>query len=183
MPKQTTDTRLSVDVRELLRQMRRSGGNEVLVRWQHERADPLPVLTLFTQTSSETISVRHVKGGMPAEVLDITHTPCRFGGERAWFQCSKLGCGQRVAVLYDTPRGFRCRHCAHLDYRSHREREWDRLLRRSRRLRAKVGGGANLVESFPPKPKRMRWKTYRHLKQSETALWGEIQQHAARRIT
>jgi hypothetical protein len=183
MPKQTTDTRLSVDVRELLRQMRRSGGNEVLVRWQHERTDPLPVLTLFTQTSPETISVRHVKGGMPAEVLDITHTPCRFGGTRAWFQCSKLGCGQRVAVLYDTPRGFRCRHCAHLDYRSHRERDWDRLLRRSRRLRAKVGGGANLVEPFPARPKGMHWATYHRLAKSETVLWDEASQQAMNHIS
>lgn len=182
MPKQTTDTRRSVDIRQLLRQMQRNGGNEALWRWQREHSDPLPVLTLFTRTSPDMISVRHVKGGMPAEVLDVIYTRCHFGGKRAWFQCGKIGCGRRVAVLYDTPRGFRCRHCARLDYRSHLERPWDRLLRQSRRLRAKADGGMNLATAFPPKPKGMHWVTYERLVKTESGLWSQIEQNAHRRM-
>jgi hypothetical protein len=181
-PRPTTDSRISVDIRELFRHIGGNTGGRALYRWNSARGDQVPVATLFMLASPVLVKVTHVGGAMPEETLDVTYTPCRYGGRRAWFQCTKLGCGKRVAILYDHPRGFRCRHCCQLDYKSHRERSYDRMLRRSRRLRARVGGGANLTENFPPRPKGMHWATYERLLRSEAALWGEISSAAPDRL-
>ena len=49
-----------------------------------------------------------------------------------------------------------------LGYMSQRETAQDRAFRRARRLRHKIGGGDNLVEPLPWKPKGTRWRTYWH---------------------
>jgi hypothetical protein len=180
-PRPTTDSRISVDVRELFRSY--AGiGNKVLYRWNSNRPEEMPVATLFTLTNSALITVKHLGGTMPDETLDVIYTPCRYGGRRAWFQCTRLGCGKRVALLYDHHKGFRCRHCCHLDYQSHRERSHDRTLRRARRFRAKAGGGNNLLQDFPPRPKGMHWRTYERLFVAEASQWGEIAQAARKRL-
>jgi len=59
--------------------------------------------------------------------IQLTTTPCNFGGVRYWFICplSKNGvyCGRRVAKLYKAPGGnyFGCRHCYNLSYESRNE--------------------------------------------------------------
>jgi hypothetical protein len=181
-PRPTTDSRISVDIRELFRHIGGNAGGRALYRWNSDRVGQVPVATLFALASPALVKVTHVGGTMPEETLDVTYTPCRYGGQRAWFLCTKLGCGKRVAILYEHPRGFRCRHCCQLDYKSHRERSYDRMLRRSRRIRARVAGGVNLTENFPPRPKGMHWATYDRLLQSEAALWGEISSAAPDRL-
>ncbi len=181
-PRPTTDTRIAVDIRELFRSIGGTVGGQVLYHWNSKRFDEVPETSIFELLSPALVTVTHVGGSMPAEGLDVTYTACRHGGNRAWFLCQNIGCGKRVAILYDTPKGFRCRHCCDLDYRSHRERAWDRMLRRSRRIRAKVNGGSNLIEAFPPKPKGMHWATYDRLLRSESALWGEIRTAASERF-
>jgi hypothetical protein len=183
LPRPTTDTRIAVDIRELFRSISGNLGGKLLYRWNSERISEVPEATFFTLTSPEQITVTHLGGTMPGETLDVTYTACQHGGRRAWFLCTRIGCGKRVALLYNTPKGFRCRHCCDLDYRSHRERSWDRMLRRSRRIRAKVSGGANLIEAFPPRPKGMHWSTYDRLLRSEAALWGEISSAATKRLS
>jgi hypothetical protein len=179
-PRPTTDTRIAVDIRELFRHIGGNTGGRALYRWN--RGGEAPVATLFALASPVLVKVTHVGGAMPEETLDVAYTPCRYGGRRAWWLCTRLGCGKRVAILYQHPRGFRCRHCCQLDYQSHRERSYDRMLRRSRRIRARVGGGANLTETYPPRPKGMHWATYERLLRSEAALWGEIAGTAAERL-
>ena len=181
-PRPTTDTRIAVDIRELFRTVGGTVGGQARYLWNRKRLGEVPENSLFELVSPALVTVTHVGGSMPSESLDVTYTACRHGGNRAWFLCPKIGCGKRVAILYDTPKGFHCRHCCNLDYRSHRERTWDRMLRRSRRIRAKVKGGANLIEAFPPKPKGMHWATYDRLLRSEAALWGEIRTAASERF-
>jgi hypothetical protein len=59
--------------------------------------------------------------------VQLTTTPCNFGGIRYWFICqlSRNGvyCGRRVAKLYKAPGGsyFGCRHCYNLSYESRNE--------------------------------------------------------------
>ena len=180
-PRPTTDTRISVDIRELFRHIGGNTGGRAMYRWNRGGGEA-PVATLFALASPVLVKVTHVGGAMPEETLDVGYTPCRYGGRRAWFLCTKLGCGKRVAILYQHPRGFRCRHCCGLDYQSHRERAYDRTLRRSRRLRARAGGGVNVVNLFPPRPKGMHWATYERLLRSEAALWGEISSAAPDRL-
>jgi hypothetical protein len=69
-------------------------------------------------------------------------------------------------VLYGGRR-FRCRRCVAVPYASQNEAVHDRLLRRAQAVRERLGGGeyASLGMPFPAKPKRMRWTTYRRLRE------------------
>lgn len=59
--------------------------------------------------------------------VQLTTTPCNFGGVRYWFICplSKNGvyCGRRVAKLYCAPGAnyYGCRYCYNLSYESRNE--------------------------------------------------------------
>jgi len=79
-------------------------------------------------------------------------TSCNYGGERQWFLCPE--CNRRVALVYGG-KYYRCRHCHNLTYASQQENISDSLMRRSRKIRKRMGGGNNLLEPFPCKPKNM----------------------------
>lgn len=103
----------------------------------------------------------------------FTWTSCNYGGKRQWFLCPK--CSRRVAILYGDIY-FRCRHCHNLTYASQQESISDRLRRRSRKIRKRMGGGNNLMEPFPFKPKNMHWDTYWRLRiEAEGASTRSIQ--------
>jgi len=59
--------------------------------------------------------------------INLTTTPCNFGGVRYWFICplSRDGayCGRRTGTLYLASGGnyFGCRHCYNLSYESRNE--------------------------------------------------------------
>jgi hypothetical protein len=89
-------------------------------------------------------------------------TPCNYGGARPWFLCPMDGCRRRVAILY-AGATIACRHCRDLAYSSQQESRRNRTLRRAQAIRRKLGGSANLMEPFPPRPKGMHRRTYRRL--------------------
>jgi hypothetical protein len=97
--------------------------------------------------------------------LDYTSPP--YGGRRPWFLCPR--CWRRCAKLYGGAR-FYCRKCWGLTYQSQREDRSDRLMRRARAIRMRLGGSADMTEFFPPKPKRMHWRTYSRLYQEAKTL-------------
>jgi hypothetical protein len=181
MRRATTESRLQIDIREVMRGIKKSIDGKVLIRWKSQRAD-MPVATLVTIASSKTLSIRHVAGALPNELVDIAYSRCHLGGQRAWFVCNRIGCCRKVAVLYDTPKGFRCRHCVGLVYQSTRERSYDRLLRRARAARKKAGGENNLIKPFPDRPKGMHETTYQRLLEQEAACWGAIGEQARKRL-
>jgi len=65
--------------------------------------------------------------------VQLTTTPCNYGGVRYWFICplSRNGvyCGRRVAKLYKAPGGdyFGCRRCYNLSYESRNEPRFARF--------------------------------------------------------
>lgn len=93
----------------------------------------------------------------------LTATPCPFGGQRAWFQCP--ACRRRVGKLYALGSGLRCRLCCGFKYASQGESAGDRALRRERKIRARLGGSADLTQPFPARPARMHWRTFLRLRQ------------------
>lgn len=95
------------------------------------------------------------------DLIFFTRTPCNYGGWRQWFLCPE--CNRRVAIVYGG-KYFRCRHCQNLTYASQHEGISDRLRRRSRKIRKRMGGGNNLLEPFPCKPQNMHWDTYSRLR-------------------
>lgn len=94
--------------------------------------------------------------------IPFVTTPTRFGGQRVWFCCP--GCQRRCRVIYGGTR-FRCRKCHELRYNSQYEPSYQRQLDMADKLRKRVGGdnGAFDGEPFPPKPRWIRWSTYRRL--------------------
>ncbi len=57
--------------------------------------------------------------------IELTTTPCYFGGKRYWFVCplSKNGkyCGRRVGVIYNIGKYYGCRHCGNVAYSAQAE--------------------------------------------------------------
>ena len=98
----------------------------------------------------------------PALVV-IEWTACHLGGSRPWFQCPD--CRRRVAILYRSELGLRCRRCLNLAYESQRQDARGRAAQRASKIRELLGGAPGLLEPFPSKPARMHWRTYERLKQ------------------
>jgi hypothetical protein len=96
--------------------------------------------------------------------VHLTTTTPRFGGLRWWFICPLTG--RRAAKLH-LPNGatrFACRQAYRLAYRSQRKSAMDRFYDRQRRLYHKLGAEyRHFDELVPPRPKRMRHKTYARL--------------------
>ncbi len=93
-------------------------------------------------------------------LVPLERLACHLGGERVWFRCPRLRCRRRVALLYFRKADFACRHCHQLAYECQRENTSDRALRRSAKLRLRLGGSPALADDFPLKPKGMHWRTY-----------------------
>jgi hypothetical protein len=103
--------------------------------------------------------------GDPHQIDDkivLATTRPRFGGVRWWFMCPRLN--RRVRKLY-LPLGgrqFRSRRAYRLPYSSQRETVHDRAMRRARKLCIRLGGDP-ADDTYPEKPKRMRWSTYNRI--------------------
>lgn len=118
------------------------------------------------------------------ELLDyhipLVSTRPNYGGLRWWFLCpggvalaASRRCWRRVRKLYLEPghKYFACRHCGDLSYASQREDYAHRAMSKAQAIRVRLGGSAAMSPFFPPKPKRMRWKTYRRLQARSEELW------------
>ena len=90
-----------------------------------------------------------------------------YDGWRPWFHCPVaahgVSCGRRVAILYGAGKYFACRHCYRLAYPSTREDAPSRALTKAQAIRVRLGGTANMLAPFPPRPKGMHWRTYDRL--------------------
>ncbi len=117
------------------------------------------------------------------EQVQLEWTDCHFGGQRRWFLCPGIKyedhCGKRVRKLYVAGKYFVCRHCYELVYPSQYETYHDRMMRKARNIRLRLGGSLSLTEPFPKKPKGMHWKTYFRLKDESdmaaSAMLGKYQ--------
>jgi hypothetical protein len=99
------------------------------------------------------------------EPIKLDRTPCNFGGNRYWFLCP--GCNKRIAVLYGSGPRFLCQPCSGVVYASKNESYIDRMMRKARKIRLRLGGIDDLTLPIPDKPKFMHWKTYRRMTQQE----------------
>ena len=99
------------------------------------------------------------------EQVWFDRTPCNYGGERLWFLCPH--CGKRVEVLYGAGARFLCRHCYTLPYGSQNETYMDRMMRKARKIRTRLGASESLMEPIREKPRGMHWKTFERLVRAE----------------
>jgi len=166
--KNTVEGRTSLDINRWVREGCITAGRSFSTQWTWGDGSTSSISVRVESADSIRLSYRTRSGG---EVdwtdvnysIPLTRTPCRFGGERTWFLCPGRDCGRRVAKLYCAGRYYVCRHCGNLAYSSQREDAGDRALRRAQTIRKKLGGSANMLELFPPKPKGMHWRTYERL--------------------
>lgn len=99
------------------------------------------------------------------EEIEFDSTSCHLGGERYWFLCPC--CKTRVTTLYRLHNVYRCRHCHNLSYRSQSESELDRLIRKSRKLRSRLGCSERLFIPISIRPKGMHNSTFEWLSREE----------------
>ena len=97
----------------------------------------------------------------------LTWTDCNYGGKRPWFICpgrdNSRSCGKRVAFLYSDGCNFLCRHCYNLTYQCRNESQSNRLMRRARKIRERLGASNDLLKPIWDKPKHMHWETFETL--------------------
>jgi hypothetical protein len=136
--------------------------------------------SVYVKTESNSITVYYLSRSHDEDWVNVEQriavvwTPCRFGGERAWFVCSGDGtgvrCGRRVVNLYRAGRQFACRECCRLAYTSQRKWADQRALWKAQKIRMKWGGSPNMLEDFPDKPKGMHWRTYERWRRIHNAV-------------
>lgn len=99
----------------------------------------------------------------PAEqTVTFDWTSCNYGGHRTWFLCPN--CKQRIAILFGAGKYFFCRSCYNLTYASQQESKADRLMRKARKIRARLGASNDLSMPILFKPKNMHKKTFEYLR-------------------
>jgi hypothetical protein len=160
--KNTTDDYQVLDVRKLQRDNLLVQGRNFSPQWT---CNGKKVASINVKVESDHVvlnyNYKQLDGTwQPIEYdVSIDWTSCNYGGQRPWFICPMGGCGRRVAILYGSSI-FACQECHQLAYQSQRETADNRALRRAQNIRKKLGGSANMLTPFPPKPKGMRWCTY-----------------------
>lgn len=95
--------------------------------------------------------------------VEITTTPCHYGGSRPWFGCPN--CGGRAAIIYFNPaiELFACRKCCALNYSCQQMTTLDWRLEQSHRIRAELRAGEHMIArslSAIERPKYMRLATF-----------------------
>jgi hypothetical protein len=125
------------------------------------------------------------------ETVRIVRMPCRLGGARPYLICpgvaADVACARRVTKLHGSGRYFLCRRCYRLAYASQGESSLDRALRRSNKIRRRLGGEPGMAARFPARPKGMWLRTYERLRwqvfEAEMAAEDEIHARLARACT
>ncbi len=150
---------LRLDIHRLKRAGRLEPGQAFQWTWTGTGGRSSSISVFTSEASLSLVFKTRRPGGDWEDVrqeIILERTACCFGGSRPWFACPH--CGKRCAVLYGGTR-FYCRSCHGLVYRSQAETPLNRSLRKSARLRAKLGGPPGTSHPLV-KPKWMRWKTF-----------------------
>ena len=94
--------------------------------------------------------------------VELVTTRPHFGGVRWWLLCPLSGRSVRKLYLHSVSDYFASREALGLTYRSCRESEADRAMRKARKIRChRLGGTGALGESdWLTRPKGMHWQTY-----------------------
>ena len=163
--KTTTESQLGVDIRWLKKQGYLRPGNMGSLSWTC-RGEKAGAISYRVETDRIVLDYRYrPRDGLwekVEQIISFDRTACNYGGYRTWFLCSH--CGRRVAVIYGAGRYFLCRFCYDLTYSSQQECRVDRLMRKARKIRTRLGASDNLTEPIFFKPKHMHQKTFDRLR-------------------
>ncbi len=162
--KTTTESQHRIDIRWLNKQRYLHPGTAGTLSWTC-RGEESGSIGFRVETDRLVLNYRNRQNGGEWENIEdeifFTWTRCNYGGNRQWFLCP--GCNRRVAVVHGG-KYYRCRHCHNLTYSSQQESRPDRLMRKARNIRARLGASNNLIEPILFKPKNMHQKTFDRLR-------------------
>ena len=111
--------------------------------------------------AGDAVALKTQTGRQPVGLVREARKP--FGGRRVFFLCPRCEC--RACILYLRRGTWACRRCHGLAHWVEALSLRQRRVRRLVRLRERIGqapGGA-VLGPLPPKPKRMRWRTYERI--------------------
>jgi len=161
----TTESQRRIDIRWLKNQGYLRPGHIGFLSWSRGN-EQTGSIGYRMETDRMVLNYRHrPRGGEWENVKQVVlfdRTQCNYGEHRTWMLCPR--CWQRVALLYGAGKYFWCRHCYDLTYSSQQESRPDRLMRKARKIRARLGASNNLMESILFKPKNMHQKTFDRLR-------------------
>jgi len=163
--KATAEEQLRIDIRWMKQQGRLSPGTASSLSWSCRGEESGSIRYRMYADHMVLIYRVRSRGGDWEDVQQVVRfdrTPCHFGGYRTWLLCPR--CGKRVAVLYGAGKYFWCRHCHDLTYSSQQEDRPDRLLRKARKIRKRLGASDDLIEPIWHRPKGMHQKTFDRLR-------------------
>lgn len=182
MTKTCTDSMRSVDVRELKREGFLLPGKVYSTGWFRHGA---PTATLKAKARDDALWVEYrslMRSGdwhTFSQLIALERTPCHLGGERVWWLCPS--CANRVAILYGGHE-LACRKCWGSAYRCQRETEEDRSLRKTDKLRRRLGWPAGILNGLGPRPKGMHSATYASLLKEHSQRSAETLGHLSRSL-
>jgi len=114
-----------------------------------------------TLSISYAVKTPHTAPEAVSEHIFIDRTVCYYGGTRTWFSCPN--CNARKAILYCASKRFLCRQCYGLNYSSQNEVYTDRMIRKARKLRSKLGASMNLRLPISERPRGMYRATFERM--------------------
>lgn len=162
--KTTTESQHRVDIRWLKKQGYLQAGRFGSLSWAC-RGKQTGFINYRMEEDRIVLIYRHrINGGEWEDVeqhISFDKTPCNYGGYRTWFLCPR--CLNRVAILYGAGKYFLCRHCYDLTYSSQQEAWEDRMLRKSRNIKERLGV-KDPIGRIIFKPKGMHQKTFDRLR-------------------
>lgn len=166
--KETTESQRRIDIRWLKKNGYLQAGTMGILSWSR-RDKQTGAVGFRIEECQLILNYRHRSYDRDWEPVvqsvSFDHTSCNYGGYREWFLCPR--CLKRVAILYGAGKYFFCRHCYDLSYSSQQEGPIDRIGRKARKARAKIGASTDL---FAPVrcsiPKGMHQKTFKRLKKT-----------------
>ena len=143
------------------------GGRIKAITWKRDDGS-LDKLGIISSARGIQFVKRDDQGKLAGLFVAFTCTPTMFGGYRKWFACP--GCLRPARILYGV-NSLQCRRCRGLKYASQSEAPHWRVQRKALSIRRRVSASGDTLDgAFPPKPPKMRWSTYEHLRAVDAAL-------------
>jgi mRNA-degrading endonuclease RelE of RelBE toxin-antitoxin system len=156
--KRKAEESLPVDIRFLKKHGYLDGDNYGALHWSRG-GNRYASISFYYDNDRIVLSYTYNKTEDVRQEIEVTTTPCNYGGVRKWFICPT--CNRRCAVVYSSGRYFECRVCCNLNYTSQCESDMYRLSEKANKLRKRLGAEPGIINSLPhEKPKHMHMKTY-----------------------
>ena len=136
------------------------------IRWVNSNGDVIASGWLSADMAGELDGWLRIQIGELDQQITLSAFPRHYGGRQWFFVCPVLN--RRASVLWLPRRAqqFASRHAwpGHVAYRSQFMTAVDRAYLGMERIKRRLIGDLDPQEwHVPPKPKWMRWKTYRRL--------------------